>query len=374
MAEIEPIEILRMRDIAVLMRAGAADDFVELIEGTTWGTPGGTRYQHVNTGEKVREVPNPYFLELRKGERLMGGLCLAQRTTLSPTGDQNAFYIRYLSVMDAMQRKSTKDDAGKTSGMRANGLLKRVLKRFFANPKELLEETKQDHAVIFAYVELENERSQDMTKMMGFEPIGKFSTIVFSRFFPKKDSRVRRLPISERPKMETILKEAYQDYALFSTQNLFYKDNYWVLEENGETIAGLQANLIHWVITEMPGFSGKMIMNLIPRLPLLKRMFNPKKYEFVVIDGIYCKPGREKALHKLLAHACVENGVYSAIMWLDHLDPLYTRLMDYGKLGLLNKVNGDTPASIIAQFVGMSAEDIDRIKTKPRYISAFDST
>lgn len=374
MSEKEPIELLRMRDLVLQIRESVADEVVELLESTTLGTPGGTRYKHVGSEAKIREVRNPYFLELWKGKRLLGALCMAHRQTDDPEATNNAFYIRYLSVMDAMQRKVNKDTADASSGTRSNSLLKRVLHRFYDNPEVLMQLTGREHAVFYAYVELDNERSRQMTSNMGFEQIGKFSTLIFSRIFPKRNRNARRLGVAERSSITALLAETYRDHALFSTANLFYQDNYWVLEEEGEIVAGLQAAPIQWVITEMPGLSGKATLKMLPWVPLVNRMFNPRKWQFIVVDAIYCKPGREKALHQLMAHACVENGVYSALLWLDHLDPLYGRLKKYGKLGVLNRVNGDTPASIIARFNGVSPKDQKRIRTQPRYISAFDST
>jgi hypothetical protein len=258
--------------------------------------------------------------------------------------------------------------------MKANSLLKRVLRNLLDDPAALLEATGRDHAVFYAYVELDNERSMEMTRNMGFSPIGKFSTLIYSRLWPKRDVRAKRVSPEMRPAVEARLKEEFKDFALFSLQNLFYKDNYWVLEENGELIAGVQANRAHWVVAAMPGISGKLIMNVVPWTPLLRRMFNPRRYEFAVVEGIFCKEGREKDLHRLLQHVCVENDVHSAIIWLDRIDPMFERLKKYGKLGLLQRINGDSQADIIAKFVNVSEKDQQWIKDRPRYISAFDST
>jgi hypothetical protein len=375
MSEVSTVELLRLRDLVLQMRRDPNDEIVGLLTGTTWGTPGGTRYQHLDTAQKVRDVRDPFFLELRKGERLLGVLCMAHRYSLFPEPEgHNAFYIRYLSMMEPMQRKVSTDTAGSTTGMKSNSLVKRALKRLLDQPKALMEATQRDHAVFYAYVELDNERSMEMTRNMGFVPIGKFSTLIFSRAWPRHDNRVRRIKPEDRTRVETRLQKEYENHVLFSMQNLFYKDNYWVLEEDGEMIAGVQANVAHWVIAEMPGLSGKLIMNVVPYLPILRRMFNPRRYNFAVIEGMFCKPGREKDLHRLLEHVCKENGVYSAILWLDHLDPMYARLKKYGKLGLLQRINGDTPADIIAKFVNVPDEDQELIRNRPRYISAFDST
>jgi hypothetical protein len=375
MSENSPVELLRMRDLVLQMRQDVTDDIVELLEGTTWGTPGGTQYKHLHAAEKIREVKEPYILELRKAEKLQGLVCLAHRVSLYPEPDgHNTFYIRYLSMMEGKQRKVNTETATPTTGSKSNSLVKRALARLLDDPKALLEATGRDHAVYYAYVELENERSMEMTRTMGFKPIGKFSTLVFSRLRPKSDNRARRVTAEDRPKVEARLKEEFKNHALFTLQNLFYKDNYWILEENGELIAGLQANRAHWVLENMPGFSGKLIMNVLPYVPLIRRMYNPKKYEFVVVEGIFCKEGREKDLYRLLEHTCVENKVHSALIWLDRIDPMFERLKKYGKLGILQRINGDSQADIIAKYVNVPEEDQEWIQNRPRYISAFDST
>lgn len=375
MSENSTVELLRMRDLLLQMRQDVTDDMVGLLEDTTWGTPGGTQYKHLDAAAKIREVKEPFILELRKAEKLLGLVCLAHRVSLYPEPDgHNTFYIRYLSMMEGKQRQVSTETATPTTGTKSNSLIKRTLARLLDKPDALLEATGRDHAVYYAYVELENERSMEMTRTMGFKPIGKFSTLVFSRLWPKKDKRVRRVTPEDRPKVEARLRAEFQNHALFTLQNLFYKDNYWILEEDGELIAGLQANRAHWVLTNMPGFSGKLIMNVLPYVPLIRRMFNPKKYEFAVVEGIFCKEGREKDLHRLLQHACVENGVHSALIWLDRIDPMFDRLKKVGKLGVLQRVNGDSQADIIAKFVNVPEEDQEWIKNRPRYISAFDST
>lgn len=375
MSENSTVELLRMRDLVLQMRRYVTDDIVELVEDTTWGTPGGTQYKHLDAAAKIRDVKDPFFLELRKAEKLLGLVCLAHRVSEYPQPDgHNTFYIRYLSMMEGKQRKVNTENATPTTGTKSNSLVKRALSRLLDKPEALLEATKRDHAVYYAYVELENERSMEMTRTMGFKPIGKFSTLVFSRLWPKKDKRVRRVTAADRPRVEARIKEEFKDHALFTTQNIFYKDNYWILEEDGELIAGLQANRAHWVLANMPGFSGKLIMNVLPHVPLIRRMFNPRRYEFAVVEGIFCKEGREKDLHRLLQHACVESDVYSALIWLDRIDPMFIRLKKYGKLGILQRVNGDSQADIIAKFVNVAEEDQEWIKNRPRYISAFDST
>ena len=79
-------------------------------------------------------------------------------------------------------------------------------------------------------------------------------------------------------------------------------------------------------------------MNLVPHIPIINKLFNPKKFEFLAFEGIYCKKGYEDTLHELFNGLLAKNGLKSALMWFGDNSDMYEQLNSYGKLGFLNKL------------------------------------
>ena len=79
---------------------------------------------------------------------------------------------------------------------------------------------------------------------------------------------------------------------------------------------------------------GKIILNVVPMIPLLNRLFNPKKFEFLIFEGLFFKSGKEHRLHELFESLLVTEKLYSALFWMDKKCPVYNSLNKYGKLGL----------------------------------------
>lgn len=350
----------------------APDDVVDLLVNTVWGSPGGTLYRHLNTPERIHRQHDPYFLTLHKSERLLGILGFSRRTIQQPSGPAEAFYIRYLSMMSSLQRQSGSANANQN---KSDSLIKKLVNRFMSRPINFSIEEGQgpEAAMFYAFVELENERSMEMCRSMDFSPIGKFSTLVFSRFNPKADPKVRKVTEGEKPNVLKELRHFYREHALFSDINIFYDDNYFVLEENGEIVAGLQANPCHWVLQNMPGFSGKLIMKVLPHIPLISRIFNPKAFKFIALEGVWFKPGHEKAIFSLMESALHHYGLNSGLIWLDENCPVYN-VMNNGPMGLLRRFHSGSPVDVIARFSGVSDEIKTDLAQRPLYISSFDST
>lgn len=350
----------------------APQDAIELLEETVWGTPGGTLYRHLDTAERINLQQSPAFMTLRKSDRLLGILGFSRRNVRQPSGSTEAFYIRYLSMISGLHRQT---QVGTTSQTRPDGLLKKLVNRTMTHPQNLhpVEGAGPEQALYYAYVELENERSMEMCKSMGFNPVGKFSTLLFNRFFPKSHDSVERIRPEEIDDMRERIKDFYKDHALFTDGNLFYQGNYFVRREGGKIVAGLQANPCHWVMDHMPGLSGRLMLNVLPKFPLLSRVFNPSNFRFAGIEGIWYAPGYENAVFDVMESAIAQMGLYTALIWLDRKDPL-DAILRGGALGLLQKLNSDSPADVILRSQGVPEEIWQDIPNRPLYISSFDST
>ena len=358
--------------LEVTLSNKAPQDAIELLEKTVWGTPGGTLYRHLDTAERINLQQSPAFMTLRKSKRLLGILGFSRRTIHQPAGSTEAFYVRYLSMISGLQRQT---DVGTTGKTRPDGLLKKLVDRTMSRPQNMhpIEGQGPEKALYYAFVELNNERSMEMCKSMGFTPVGQFSTVLYSRFHPKRHDSVDRLRPEEMPEMRERIRDYYKDHALFTDGNLFYQGNYFVRREGGRIVAGLQANPCHWVVEHMPGASGKLIINVLPKVPYLSKVFNPGEFRFAGIEGVWHAPGYENAVFDVLESAIAMLGLHTAVLWLDRRCPV-DYILRGGALGLLQQLNSDSPADVIVRRQGVSEDIVEDIRQRPLYISSFDST
>ncbi len=357
--------------LALNLHDEAPESAVDLLHDTVWGSEGGTRYRHFNTKDRITKQLDPQFLTLHKGERLLGILGFSRRELTQPSGVTEAFYIRYLSMMSSFQRQKS---SGTGSRKRSDGLVKKMVGRLMGKPAEMNVTPGQgpEKAMFYAFVELENERSMEMTQAMGFEPVGKFSTILFSRFHPRLKDHVEVLRPEDFEEVRAQTHKFYRDHALFSDKNIFREGTYYVYRDGGEIVAGLKVNACHWKVVEMSGLSGKLILSILPRIPFLNRIFNPKAFKFGAYEGLWHLPGYESRLFDLMESALAALKLNTGMTWLDRKSPL-DPVIRGGHLGILQHLNSDVPADVIARFIKVPEEIQEDIRSKPLYISAFDS-
>lgn len=328
-------------------------DIRDLLWGMKWGT-NGPIYQKIKNSNKDENIYQPHFVLLKKDKQLIGMCTVSQR--MMKFGEQEIMsgYLQHFSVKKEFQ------------GNKYSQLLIDTAKKYFedAIPKPFIG---------YAYIEGSNIRSQKAAKFIGYEAVRNFKTIFFSRLFPKRNANVRRYKKEEKPQILQKLNTFYQNYGFAHFTNTFHHDNYFIIEENGEIIAGVQVYPVEWKILEMPGFGGKIIMNIVPHIPIVNRLFNPKKHQFLIFDSMFCDKGREETLIKLLETTLVEFKHYSALLWLDTEDRLFKNLDALGQWGILDKVEGKLPVTTIAKIHGLPDAKIEAYKQLPMYIAGFDS-
>jgi hypothetical protein len=369
-AEEVPIVLLQMRNLSLQLGRKATSSAVSLLEDTIWGTPGGMQYQHFGTPEKIKDLVDPWFMYMDKDGETLGVLCLDHRHS----GPFQTFYIRYFSFAESMRRKGVSEQVGETPVSRGQGLFKRFSSSFFEAPTQLLEAAGTPKAIFYAYVELENARSRDMVSQMGLTECGKFSTRLFSRMFPKLQANVRRSRPEEQDEIRHRVSETYREHAFYTDHALFHKDNFFVLEREGKVVAGLQAHAIHWKIVDIPGTSGKFMMRILPWMPLLSRLFNPKAFQFAAIEGLFCMPGNEHLIGKLLEGVLAELGLHTAILWMGTGAEMDQKLQANVRWGMLQKFRKDIPATVVMRNYGYDKDEVLEISRRPVYVCAFDST
>jgi len=342
------------RALRLVVSAQASPHSVALLQHTVYGTHG-PQYRHTGQAEKVAHITGPYFFELWKGDELAGTYCLSERQVHTPAGPVPGYYGRYLAVPAAHR------------GHGYGHLLKQEAVRY-------IERMQPQPHLFYSYIEGANARSLQISAKAGFCPLAQLEALAFGRLYPRRDLRFSQLPVVEQPAMRARLAAAYQAYSLVQFDHLFDDNNYFVLRENGEIIAGVQAQPVRWRIEAMPGLSGQLLLRVLPYVPVLKRLINPANHQFAALEALYVQPGREPELLVLLESVLAHFGYTSALMMLDTNSPLHQYLKGSGKLGLLQAIKKPTYSQVLGKLNGLRPAQVKHAPTQSLYASAFDYT
>jgi hypothetical protein len=372
-------EVLKYLKLSVSVEKEPGNDVKELLADTVLGTPGKLRYRHTSFNTKLPFLGQVYFLVLKKSGKLLGCIAFNRRDTHFQQAHVNSWYIRYFSIRAPLRAKSHKQKRRKGQEKekpQRDNLLKLTAQKFFDDPTQLDEKLGNDPSgnLVHAYVEKENVRSWDFTEMIGFETVGKIHTSFFSRFNPKKDPHVHSPGEKDKAKILSSLREFYQEHTFYTEQNLFFGNNYMVWKEDGEIVAGCQANPEVWKIVEYPGLLNKLFLKVLIRLPILSRRFDPGYLKFIAIEGIWYKKGFEKCLLPLFESACAHHDLYLAIIWLDSKSPIYATIRHLKQLGIIDRFIKPAVGDIRVKFIHWKEEDKQYYYEHPAYISCFDMT
>lgn len=372
-------ELLKYLKLSISVEKEPSKDVKGLLANTILGTPGKLRYCHTSFNTKLPFLGRIYFIVLKKSDKLLGCIAFSQRSTLYKEDTVNSWYVRYFSIRAPLRAKSYKQKKRKSQVKERphrDNLLKLTTQKFFDDPTMLDDQIGNDPGgdLVYAYVEKENARSWGFTELIGFETVGRIHTSFFSRFSPKIDPHVHSIVKNDKEVILSGLREFYLEHTFYTEHNIFFGDNYLVWKENGEIVAGCQANPEVWKLVDYPGFLNKLFLNVLIRLPILSKRFDPGYFKFTAIEGIWYKKGFEKCLLPLFESACAFHDLYLAIIWLDSKSQLYSTIRHLGQLGIMDKFIKSAVGDIRVKFINWSEEDKQYYYKHPAYISCFDMT
>ena len=335
------------------------EQIIDILESDPVGTPGKSIvYYHKNVEDNIENLPDPYFINLYLRKHLLGTVCFSRREVIEQGTTYSAYYIRYFYFREKFRSAGSEiqHKSGKKSALRSEII--RLLEG---------EGLPSDYpALFYAYVDPGNIRSTRQIHEFGLKEVGKFSALIFSRLFPRDTPQIEKISISENPHLLHTLKDFYKSYRLVSFDNLIKHDNYFVLREEDEIICGVQAVPEYWEVKEVPGITGKIIMKVVPHIPVLKRLFNPN-YRFVYLDGLFCQPGHEKKLEILFSSILKRYGVYSAIICADGTSDLY-RILKSINFGIIDSIQDEIRMTALVKPINGEIP----FKQGPIYISGVD--
>lgn len=338
--------------LQVTKEHGISEEVKSFLESIAWGNEGAV-YQRHDLSDRLFHLPDPYVIVLRDAEGIAGTALFNKRTGTTQGWEIPFYYVCFFAA---------------SPRIRGKGYIKSYGKTFMTK----IREDQQESAVYMGVIERGNHSSFKVAQQAEYEVVSTLKTVGFSRFFPKQDPRFRKALPSEYEIIKARLKSTYDTYALVHFTHLFHRGNYFVLEEDGQIIAGLQVHPARWDIKEMPGVMGKIQLHLLPYIPLIRRLYNPRDFRFLSFEGIFFPTACTDLLHRLMESCLHHFQCHTALLFLDERAPLYHALQQYGRLGLINRFTKHTDARIVASLEQIDDHRQKALLTLPWYTTGFD--
>jgi hypothetical protein len=344
------------------------DQVLKLLTNNVIGTPGKSMlYQHLGVLNKIHNIADPYFVSLQKRNTTLGTCCFCNRSTFNANKPFRSFYIRYFSFADKFRREKISNKI--TSGI---SLLREEIKLLLGGRG--LDCTDREAFFHYAYVDPRNVRSDALCKEFGFEKVREYATVLFNRISPDANEiLVSEISLEDQSKIREMVRQFYHNFTMFSFENLFGQQKYFVVKDNdGNILVGAQANPDHWKVLSWPGLSGKIILPLFSTIPFLNRIFS-RNYKFITLEGIFYTPGSERFLEVLFESLLKKFNVNTAIIVVDADSDVYRTLKSLD-LGLVDKLNKEVRGEVICRFENFDDAEKKVFKVNPAYISGIDVT
>lgn len=359
-------------NLTVTTHKGISKSILSLLEKTVLGTPGKLRYKHTETENTVKKISGLRFVQIKKRNRVLGTAGFIERNISFDSASLKATYVRYLSVYNPFRNQ--KKSKRKKTVNKTQSVLRNDIENIFKEELERPYKTTDRKGLFYAYVESDNSLSRELCSSFGFKKIREINTFLFSRFSPKKQTGILKIDGNDYEIFRESLRHYYKEHNFVFTDSLEDFGTCFVLNHDGKAVAGIRAIPVHWKIVEMPGLKGFLMLNMLPKIPFLNRLFQPDKLKFLAFDSLWFQEKHSVKVQKLMEHACAELGFYMGMIWLDANSSTTKSLLTKNKLGLLHKINGSVKADLMARYINMRPKDFSSIKNKPAFVSAVDMT
>jgi hypothetical protein len=338
-------------DLSIRLARRPAPEVLDLLQRTVWGG-GKLRYRILDIPETLRRMSDPHFLTLRRGADLVAICVLNRRVTRLLGKPCDSFHFAMLATEPRF------------AGQRYASLLADHAGAF-------CHDTLPAPGVAYAFVEATTKGTVSISNHFAPPFEAMLPLTVFSRFRPKDDAHAGALTEHEEEDVIRRLSTLYQGHAFDDFDSSLIPDDYSVLRNQGEVVAGAQAEELTWSVEELPGLSGKLILTLPRYLPPLRRILNPANLRFLRFSNLLVEPGREPDLIRLMEAMLHRRKAPLGLILMDERSPVYQRIKAHDRFGLLARaVRGAT--KMVGDFRSVPEADIARIRDRPALMSPMD--
>lgn len=326
------------------------EEMFQLLESTRWGT-GKTVYQHFGNRQHFLHIRDPQIFTLRENGVLRAFTVFVPRAFPEFPNRGKAYYIRFFCAAPEVKGHG-------------------IVKRLAALVIELIRQ-QEGSSCFYATIEAKNPAVFKVMQGAGFVPVSRVKTLGFSRFFPKSTLEVRALSPEEVPAMRALLNQHFDKQGFWTTQNLFMPPGYFVYAPEGRILLGAQVHAGHWAIHQLPGIAGRLLP-LLPHIPLIRRLFNPRSFHFMSIEGLYIHPEGAQHLSSFLESLLARHRQHTLLCWGDEQAP-GTQAMLSLKNGIIHSFVKNADVLFIASFNHFPEALSTQLLEHPVYISSYDS-
>lgn len=332
------------QDLSFRLGRDYSADTLDMLDRVQWGTEG-ILFRIRTIPKELERIPETRLLELRDAEgRILACFCLLPKWIQVGRSWIPAVYQFLLAVDPDLRGRGY----GRMIAQRACDVAPELIADLRRNPpagKKLA-----GGGILYAMVETENLKSQRLFESLAYVNLGGLDMLTFSRLYPKPQEGVR----APRPEeiQDIILQRivAEEDLAFCDRSTGFDVDHVLVLEREGRVLAGLQWEEFSLSIQQMPGAGGWLAMNLIPRIPVIRRLIDPRNFHYLRFGNIWYQD-LEQA-EALMEHALALKDLSIGLIGVDPASAIAENLRQNAKLGPAKGLN-DTRFNLIGKPLGL---------------------
>lgn len=318
-------------------------DLIRLFENTVLGT-NGAKYKHLDVTQSVAHTDNPLSFSLRRREQLIANITFCKRTF--------GLYLRYFAFDKRFQSK------GKAR-MNPKSQIKKEIETVF---QQITAKYPGNDNYCYAYIDTKNVRSKWMSETFGFQTKAYLATQSFSRIWPKTNPTLKEEHIT--PELFETIEKSYQHYTAYFTHFFEKGMVYAIFDTNGKRLAFAQFHKVRWEIQRLPGKLGGLQVKLLPYIPFINKLIQPKEHTFLVPE-VVCNPsGNIADVQRLFEAVLAKEQLHSLLWWNDTRDGLYQKAQQTFSWGLLHKIIGVAKVDVVVRG--------DFEPKEPIFIAAFD--
>ncbi len=339
------------RHLVIQRSSSFTPQFVEFLQRIVWGS-GGVQYTIHNIADTLNRLSKPHFLSLTENGQLVAVTTLNQKTTRLAGKTYPAIYSYGISV-DVPKR-----------GLGYGTLMAEQRLRYGLSKMG-------EKGLFYGYIEATNINSLKTNTKVGSESIGQYHVLVVSRLRPMDNARFQRPKATRRDQLVQLLSNQYENHALVDLDQSVEIENYYILEQKDEIVTGLQCERHQLTIRHLSGATGQTILNLLPHIPVLRRLFPKRNLHFLRFGNIYAKKGMEAEIFNLMEALLARYQLNFGLIYMDKRSPLYQKLKEVGMFGVFHALV-DVPVYVMAFLKGFSESEVADIRSQALFISMMD--
>lgn len=326
-----------------VLRDTATDSTRELLLKNTLGTHG-AKYKQLDTEKRISQLDSPLFLSLERNGKTKGNCTFCRR-------DRN-WYIRFFAFDTLLQ------GAGNIRSKSTNSGFKKRLNAFFS------QKLTENVDFFYAYIDPKNVKSVWMSENLGFKKVGNLQTQTFSRSKPTKKIQLEKWEKADL--ISHFIEEKFGDRAHFVQHLVDSHQVYVARNDAGEICAFGRFHEVNWEIERLPGKAGKLLVKLLPFLPVFRKIIRPSQHQFLVLDSFWVQDNSAELAQHFLESALQIQHQHLVFWWVDEREELYQALSKSVSWGIFQKIMGENSVHIVER------SHSDNSHVNPFYVFGLD--